>query len=387
MRDFEINDSVFVRQSYDRDGCVRVDTAFIVVQVDTAFHIVYEIESIEALYCEGDTGKFFVDIKASVKDDQGNPFVNSNGVAGSDPYHRPNYAEYTWAYNGDVTKEENELITKTEIDPNTGLPVTNNYYQTTFNSNADDTLLFNSYTADTTWSTTFGPFAMEDSIFFVGEPKFCVYNNAVYQSKLKDTLPLKDLLQEKPEIRMAIEGDEDVHVIEDVISIPQIQIKDLNNPNGNLTYQYAISWVDKDGGVKIEGIESFAPAVFGNTVATPPSNYDEVTYVMALEAGACIVYDTTLVVMNFGIFPPTVFTPNGDGEYDEWVIQNIEKYEGASVQVFNRWGSILFESTDYVNNQWNGTYKGEVLPVASYYFVIDLKDGSDVISGAVSIIR
>ena len=118
-----------------------------------------------------------------------------------------------------------------------------------------------------------------------------------------------------------------------------------------------------------------------------PSSYDTVIYVMQLVDGACFAYDTTLLVMDFGIFIPSVFTPNEDDKYDLWEIENIDKFEGASVQVFNRWGSLVFESTDYPNNKFDGTFNGEALPVASYYYIVDLKNGAKLFSGAVSIIR
>ena len=43
---------------------------------------------------------------------------------------------------------------------------------------------------------------------------------------------------------------------------------------------------------------------------------------------------------------------------------------------------------DYDNNRWNGTYKGEELPVGSYYFVIEFNDDkTESKTGSVSIIR
>ena len=64
-------------------------------------------------------------------------------------------------------------------------------------------------------------------------------------------------------------------------------------------------------------------------------------------------------------------------------------YPNNIVHVYNRWGNLIFTSEpgDYDNNRWDGTFKGEMLPVGSYYFIIDYNDGeTDASTGAVSII-
>lgn len=91
------------------------------------------------------------------------------------------------------------------------------------------------------------------------------------------------------------------------------------------------------------------------------------------------IYDVCLV-------PATVLTPNGDGKNDYWRIEYIELYPEASVQVFDRTGRIVFETTGY-NGQFDGTYNGNSLPVGSYMYIIDLKDENEPMRGFVDIIR
>ena len=74
------------------------------------------------------------------------------------------------------------------------------------------------------------------------------------------------------------------------------------------------------------------------------------------------------------------FTPNGDGINDTWFVYDQEfclKANTTIVNVFNRYGSKVFESKNYTNN-WDGTYKGKVLPDGTYYGVIEftLIDGN-----------
>ncbi|MFN5149298.1 MAG: gliding motility-associated C-terminal domain-containing protein, partial [Flavobacteriia bacterium] len=64
-------------------------------------------------------------------------------------------------------------------------------------------------------------------------------------------------------------------------------------------------------------------------------------------------------------------------------------YPNNVVTVYNRWGNMIFQSEkgQYSAKPWDGTFEGNALPVASYYYVIDFNDdqkGSQ--TGIVSII-
>jgi len=82
----------------------------------------------------------------------------------------------------------------------------------------------------------------------------------------------------------------------------------------------------------------------------------------------------------------TGFTPNGDGTNDLWSIGDMSLYPFVEVTVMNRWGEQIFYSEGY-NEPWDGTYKGEVLPMGSYFFIIDLNEGTDPTTGAVTILK
>jgi gliding motility-associated-like protein len=56
------------------------------------------------------------------------------------------------------------------------------------------------------------------------------------------------------------------------------------------------------------------------------------------------------------------------------------------VQVFNRWGNLVFDAKDY-QNDWGGTWNKELLPDGVYFYVIDLGDGSELRSGYISVQR
>lgn len=85
------------------------------------------------------------------------------------------------------------------------------------------------------------------------------------------------------------------------------------------------------------------------------------------------------------IQPPTAFTPDGDGINDTWILENIMNYENATVQIFNKWGNLLYESNgEYI--PWNGYFKGKRLPSATYYYIINLNNTDVPYSGPITIV-
>ena len=83
---------------------------------------------------------------------------------------------------------------------------------------------------------------------------------------------------------------------------------------------------------------------------------------------------------------PNTFTPNGDGINDVWNIKDIGNFPNCTVNVFNRYGEKVYSSIGYTV-AWDGTYKGSPLPVGTYYYLIDLKNGIPLLSGYVAIIK
>jgi gliding motility-associated-like protein len=77
------------------------------------------------------------------------------------------------------------------------------------------------------------------------------------------------------------------------------------------------------------------------------------------------------------IFIPEGFSPNGDGSYDVFAILNL-KGLNANVQIYNRWGNLVYSNENY-QNDWNGTANqglvlfGEELPEGTYYYIIQIE--------------
>ena len=83
---------------------------------------------------------------------------------------------------------------------------------------------------------------------------------------------------------------------------------------------------------------------------------------------------------------PTAISPNGDGKNDVWEIPGMEYYPDAIIEIYNRWGDLIFRSERGYNNKFDGTYRGRHLPVDSYHFIIRLNNGGKPILGNVTII-
>lgn len=62
-------------------------------------------------------------------------------------------------------------------------------------------------------------------------------------------------------------------------------------------------------------------------------------------------------------------TPNGDGIHDYWVLYRENCFKKLEVNVYNRYGSLVYHSDDY-KNDWSGKYKNKELPDGTYYYII-----------------
>ncbi len=123
-----------------------------------------------------------------------------------------------------------------------------------------------------------------------------------------------------------------------------------------------------------------------NPTATPTET--TTYYLTVTNSTGCSSTDSVIVTVLPKIVFPNGITPNGDGANDKWIIDGIEYYKNCVVQVYNRWGENLFTSVGYVE-KWDGTYKGKLLPVGTYYYVIDLHDpiNTDTYTGPITILR
>ena len=115
----------------------------------------------------------------------------------------------------------------------------------------------------------------------------------------------------------------------------------------------------------------------------------DITYTLLVtDTNGCTYTDSVLIVYFPNIDIPSGFTPNSDGNNDVWNIRILEKYPNASVQIYNRWGQLLYEQPNGYTVPWNGKYDGKELPIGTYYYIIDLKDPTvKPLTGPITIIK
>ena len=125
-----------------------------------------------------------------------------------------------------------------------------------------------------------------------------------------------------------------------------------------------------------------------DTAAVPRTTpLDDVTYILELTGiGGCMVTDDIFIKVLLAPEVPNAFSPNGDGINDNWVIKYLESYPGATIDVYNRYGQPVFKSVGY-DKPWNGLYNGNQLPIGTYYYIINPKNGRKIITGSVTIIK
>ncbi|MBA3705983.1 MAG: gliding motility-associated C-terminal domain-containing protein, partial [Bacteroidetes bacterium] len=124
----------------------------------------------------------------------------------------------------------------------------------------------------------------------------------------------------------------------------------------------------------------------GNPIADPKIT---TTYkVIVTSAQGCTSIDSVVVTVTPTIVFTNGITPNGDGTNDEWIIDNIDQFPDCMVEVYNRWGELLFQSEGY-QEKWNGSFKGKPLPIGTYYYIINLNDPlfPDAFTGPITILR
>ena len=158
----------------------------------------------------------------------------------------------------------------------------------------------------------------------------------------------------------------------------------------NLTVFPTYNWIDGDSLINISTsicsnqLPIMINGVLFETEGTIIDSLLNVNGCDSIVKNELIVYDCELII-------PSAFTPDNDLVNDNWELHNIDLYFPSNiVSIYNRWGQKIFESIrgSYSENPWNGKFKGEDLPVGSYYYTIELNEAKmENKSGSVSIIR
>lgn len=101
-------------------------------------------------------------------------------------------------------------------------------------------------------------------------------------------------------------------------------------------------------------------------------------YLEALDELGCTAIDSVriFVVPDRPLFIPNVFSPNGDGQNDYFTIYGGPAVqELLTVQIFSRWGELVFEGNNLPVNiegvGWDGTFNGERMGSGVFVYIVE----------------
>jgi gliding motility-associated-like protein len=113
--------------------------------------------------------------------------------------------------------------------------------------------------------------------------------------------------------------------------------------------------------------------------------------VVVTNSFSCKGYDTINILACNIIFNgiPSGFTPGHVGPNAKWEIQGLsEKYPNVVIEVYDRWGRLVFRSARGYPTPWDGNIDSGPLPTDTYFYIVDFYgNGKTTQNGRVTIIR
>jgi gliding motility-associated-like protein len=114
---------------------------------------------------------------------------------------------------------------------------------------------------------------------------------------------------------------------------------------------------------------SLSPANTYNPVAKPSQTQSYSVTVTNVYGSTTTLSITVEVMEDVVITANNILTPNGDGENDNWTIENLSSYPNNQLIIVDRSKRVIYRKTGYAND-WNGLYNGSALPPDTYYYIL-----------------
>lgn len=127
-----------------------------------------------------------------------------------------------------------------------------------------------------------------------------------------------------------------------------------------------------DGGITFSGTNDdiqISSSVF------PDECWGQIVTITGVAQNVCGTVSETFEVLidPCDIIVPNVVTPNGDSFNDSFTIEGLEVYSNVLLTVFNRWGNIVYENTDYQSGEFNANDVAD----GTYWYQIILPNGRE----------
>jgi gliding motility-associated-like protein len=218
--------------------------------------------------------------------------------------------------------------------------------------------------------------------------KFTLDNGSVNESGVFDKLP-PGTYNVKVEDKQQCKASMEVHA--DIIKPTLLQLK-------TVTTKGVVCNAAKDGKIILTARGGTLPYTYSipDDVSQPDSilrQLDEGTYHYTVtDSHKCMVEGDAVITKDWrecAVFVPSAFSPNGDGLNDVFRIKLMDDVREYRMTVYSNWGTLVFESSN-PEAGWDGTRKGNVLPVGTYIWAIvytNSKKQAMKQTGAVTLIR
>lgn len=116
---------------------------------------------------------------------------------------------------------------------------------------------------------------------------------------------------------------------------------------------------------------------------------------LVTDENGCEATDSIRIeTVDFALFAPNAFSPNGDGNNDVFYLQSRLSQKIEQLDVYDRWGNLLFAKKEGQTNQkqagWDGTYRGQLLNAGVYVWraVILTPEGKqEAFQGTIQLVR
>jgi gliding motility-associated-like protein len=115
------------------------------------------------------------------------------------------------------------------------------------------------------------------------------------------------------------------------------------------------------------------------------------------DSAGCIARDEILITVNRDkrVYIPNIFLPDSDGKNDNFTVFGaLEVAKVRSMQIYDRWGELLFENLNFLPNEpefgWSGHAKGQAVNPGVYVYVIEVEyvnGETEIFAGDVTVIR
>jgi gliding motility-associated-like protein len=184
-----------------------------------------------------------------------------------------------------------------------------------------------------------------------------------------------------------------VEVVES-ISVHDV-VTECNEQDRTYLVTFSISGGDP-GSYQVDGLvgtlSTTVPVHFISAPILTSAPYEVVVY----DQHACnrvVLSGTTPCDFDTEVFVPQSFSPNDDNINDVLIIPGIEGFPGNRITIFNRWGSVVYKASGYDNAsvRWDGSSSDAVIggtaPSGTYFYVLELGDGIEPLTGYIHLNR